>query len=1119
MSTPHSRLASTLLILLTLVCSSQSLSQSAPEHRRLNGIPLYRIYEDKDIEDSSRGNFITSSPDNQLFFGNENGIHVFDGTSWNLVLETVASRDKIRSLHWSGEKIYAAGYNTIGTIEISPLKGTKYIPINDTPLSTNASEFYDKILENAPWLHFVGQRNIASYNTETGEIKSHYFKSWIGVAIVAGGNLYVTTNVDGILRLEGNDFVPLEDFKQFVGDDHIMLATRSPNGQFAFATENGKLYRIEENKAVSAYPNFSNTSGATINSIQFIDDRRLAVSIPAQGIVVLDPEGNTIASLNRDIDYRWSGARMLHTDQDGTLWAMLNTTVGKVLLDSPITPIDERLRPSVYYPIAHYFDNQLFLRTNGKLYQARHHPNGQLAAIENAMPDQPLSVSLALAGEDGLYIHAEGTTYLFADGTLTPLGSHPSIDRLTTFRDDPNLFLGISSSHAYVFKREGMTFTEIASTPHNAGLVNKIARDEGNVFWLEIGLGQVAKIWYENDALHYKRYGAEQGLPPDWIAIWEHLGKVLLTESTGVYQYDPESDRFEAIDMLEHYFPRSEGSLHRVCTDPKGNIWASYDNFNYILWAQDDGTYRKDAYSLSQLGELYINEFKFLPNGNVVLLTENEMYHVDVSNFKGPEEQPILRSELVEVSNVEGSTTYFLNIGQRTKPKYLDFNYDQNSVVLRFANTFSNTLDQPSFQYYLDGVSRDWSKWSTSNEFVFPHLKSGTYELRVRTRVGELLESQAISVPFKIEPALWQTPFAYAFYTVALSLLLLFGYNYFARNLKNANERLEKMVAERTREIESKNLELRQSANMMFVTLDELRSAQDQLMTTSRKAGMAEVATNVLHNVGNVLNSINIGVVSLADSLEHQRAEKLTRVVDLIEKHSDNLGEFFTSNPKGKAIPEYLRQLAQVLRSDFAQYQMEVDCMSENIDHVKKIITTQQAHAKTVEVNQLLSIPEVVESALTIIMGDPSHSIFEVTREFDDGLEIVSDKHRILQMLANFVKNAKEAIKESNAALGLINITGRFDEERKFVTISVKDNGIGISPENLKYIFNHGFTTKEDGHGFGMHSCSNSAKVLGGSLSIDSEGLNKGATVILTLPVAPPQKRTGSMETADLMRN
>jgi len=115
------------------------------------------------------------------------------------------------------------------------------------------------------------------------------------------------------------------------------------------------------------------------------------------------------------------------------------------------------------------------------------------------------------------------------------------------------------------------------------------------------------------------------------------------------------------------------------------------------------------------------------------------------------------------------------------------------------------------------------------------------------------------------------------------------------------------------------------------------------------------------------------------------------------------------------------------------------------------------------------------------------------------------EKHKVLQILINVLRNAKYACDDSerNEKKITVRISGRDGR----VSISVADNGIGIPPENLTRIFNHGFTTRKEGHGFGVHSGANAAREMGGSLSAVSEGTGHGATFTLELPV---QRQTTS---------
>ncbi len=111
---------------------------------------------------------------------------------------------------------------------------------------------------------------------------------------------------------------------------------------------------------------------------------------------------------------------------------------------------------------------------------------------------------------------------------------------------------------------------------------------------------------------------------------------------------------------------------------------------------------------------------------------------------------------------------------------------------------------------------------------------------------------------------------------------------------------------------------------------------------------------------------------------------------------------------------------------------------------------------------------------------------------------ITVEKHKVLQILVNLMRNAKFACSESG--LPDRQMTLRVSRDADIVKISVSDNGVGIAPENLTRIFSHGFTTRKDGHGFGLHSGALAATEMGGRLSVQSDGLGLGAAFTLELP-------------------
>jgi signal transduction histidine kinase len=282
---------------------------------------------------------------------------------------------------------------------------------------------------------------------------------------------------------------------------------------------------------------------------------------------------------------------------------------------------------------------------------------------------------------------------------------------------------------------------------------------------------------------------------------------------------------------------------------------------------------------------------------------------------------------------------------------------------------------------------------------------------------------------------------------------------------------------------------------------EELEMLNRRLLESSRHAGMAEVATGVLHNVGNVLNSVNVSSTLICDQVRNSKASRLKDVVLLLNKNAENLGSFIVNDPKGKIIPGYLTTLSERLTAEQQDLLKELELLTKNIEHIKEIVAMQQNYARVSGIIESLSIKNLMEDALQMNAAALSRHGIMVSRNYEEVPLIAVDKHKILQIFVNLIRNAKYAIDAAARRDKRIEITiGMKDNSR--VVVSVKDNGIGIAPDNLTRIFSHGFTTKKDGHGFGLHSGALAAKEMGGSLAAHSEGPGTGALFTLELPLS-----------------
>jgi len=282
---------------------------------------------------------------------------------------------------------------------------------------------------------------------------------------------------------------------------------------------------------------------------------------------------------------------------------------------------------------------------------------------------------------------------------------------------------------------------------------------------------------------------------------------------------------------------------------------------------------------------------------------------------------------------------------------------------------------------------------------------------------------------------------------------------------------------------------------------DALRESQEQLLKSSRLAGMAEVATSVLHNVGNVLNSVNVSGNVISERIRRSKIETLHKTTQLIIDHQEDLANFLTNDPRGQRFPEMLTAISNALRDEHNELVNEIEIINSNIGHIKEIVAMQQNYSRVSGVSELLEPTDLVEAALKMNALSLARHHIKVIQQFESVPKVQVDRHKVLQILVNLLTNAKHAVDETRRDDKQVTLKVQQCDEQ-FICIIVQDNGIGIETSNLTRIFSHGFTTKKTGHGYGLHSGAIAASEIGGSLRVHSDGLGTGSTFTLELPIA-----------------
>jgi PAS domain S-box-containing protein len=273
------------------------------------------------------------------------------------------------------------------------------------------------------------------------------------------------------------------------------------------------------------------------------------------------------------------------------------------------------------------------------------------------------------------------------------------------------------------------------------------------------------------------------------------------------------------------------------------------------------------------------------------------------------------------------------------------------------------------------------------------------------------------------------------------------------------------------------------------------------LVDTSRQAGMAEVTTGVLHNVGNTLNSVNISTSVITERLRKSRISGLAKATDLLSEHTSDLASFLTQDPQGQQLPAYLVALSRQLQEERSGLLQEMHALGESVEHINSIIAMQQMHARAVGVVEQVAVPQLIDEALRLLAGSFAQLGIRVERDYSPVPPMTVDRHKLLQILINLLSNARHALVDSQKEDKWLRLRIRLTPEGTGTCIEVSDNGVGIAPENLPRLFMQGFTTKRTGHGFGLHISALSAAEMKGRLTCSSPGIGQGATFTLEFPL------------------
>ena len=306
----------------------------------------------------------------------------------------------------------------------------------------------------------------------------------------------------------------------------------------------------------------------------------------------------------------------------------------------------------------------------------------------------------------------------------------------------------------------------------------------------------------------------------------------------------------------------------------------------------------------------------------------------------------------------------------------------------------------------------------------------------------------------------------------------------------------------------------RDSEQLVAERTRELRQAHGRLVHVAHQAGMAEIASNVLHNMGNALTGINIGLEHLQEEVLATRVDLLLRSSDLLQQHADDLAAFLTMDRRGKLIPTMIDKVSTHLNDGRERVLHHLEVLQDKVIQLNTVLHMQNKYATASQrLTESCLANEIIDDALQICAAALSQNRIAVRRQYTALEPIKLERHRILQILINLISNAVHAMMELAPEHKRV-LTVRVGQSSDSCIFEVEDTGAGVDEDIRHKIFTFGFTTRPNRHGIGLHASATDAQAMSGSLHLDLSGEEGGARFVLTLPRDTADSEVSSIASA-----
>ncbi|MCB0843761.1 MAG: ATP-binding protein [Bacteroidetes bacterium] len=1028
------------------------------------GLPLIQNFSPEDYGGVDQNFSLEIGKDGLLYVLNRSDLLVYDGVNWHK-----ANIGSHRSMAMSEQNhIYIGGDNSIGVLLKDSVNRLFFHSLaSQIPEQFRNFKVIEKIICTPDEVFFCGPHHLFQWipqNDPTkGEMRAFSSEENFDPFHWVNGNLYVRKRGIGLTRFNGKEFELIPDGELFSGYGvrAIFPLNNQRETDFIIATTRYGLFYFDGEK-ITPYDLDPQTQKLLNNGVVFkgetLKNGDWVFQLIPQNIILTDSKGNLKHVFNQSMGLRNNQAwDVIEDNQDG-LWIGLNDGLARISLHSPITKYDERIGMGRTINTITRLGNELYFGGQSGIYHLK-------KSTDIATPPEIELITSPLGQIGSLLTHSSD---LIAGGglgiarlnknevsSMIPLG----VNLLYQSPYDPNMiYVGVDEG-LRVFNVEEQTLSGVIQGIGQ--IVGSVVEEKPGVIWfsvydkvikLELNLSDLNNIEQNVELESHKTqiFGQENGIR-SWSWVGNIDNKVLLGTPSGLRSFHEESQRFTLDSTYGSHFIDPGREIFKlfpirpeefmICSFIKGREQPILD----LIKRNSEGIYTSEDLPYEKITDLG-NIFSVYPDpldpdiiwfggvGGVI------RYDTSVEEKMDSDFQVIIRGVVL----ADSITLYggaYLDPDEKLKP--VNMKYSESNIRFEYAAPVYEDSDKIEYQYILKGFEQKWSSWSGKAEKEYGNLPEGKYTFIVRARDRYNQISQEGSFILHISPPWYRSSWALLLYAIVFALLIYLFISWRIQKLKARNQELEALVEKRTQEIQEKNIQLADS-------LDHLQKTQQQLILQEKMASLGQVTMGIAHEVKNPLNFVNNYAqvsIELADELEEEFERFLPTIAE-------------AERAVIKDIIKDLRENATVIRKNGQRADNIVSSMRNHAN---------DNHGQRAEVSLNELIKEQVQLAYYGYKSQenytPVHFEYNLT---DDLSSIEVNPQEIGRVIINLVSNACYALNEKSnqgddTFKPLIHIQTR--QINQYQEIRIRDNGTGISQDNLAKIFQPFFTTKPTGQG------------------------------------------------------